>query len=238
MSEEWTNASSEASAHPAHGDDGLPALAIAAGLVAALAGGGIWAAIAIFGGLEVGWVAWGIGMLAGGAMAVTTPVRSRQLALVAASLALVGLLAGKAMTFAGSAGPISEEILADEAYMSGMAAWELYRAGALPPAVQAGVAETESRGDTLSDALWAAMLTAGQERLTATPEEDRRAIARAAASGMIRQTGLLGGIRLQMSGFDILWAILALATAARIMAGPKAEPVVAEAEAEREREPA
>lgn len=238
MSHEWTNASGEASTHPAPMDDGLPALALAAGLVAALIGGAVWAAIAIFGNLEVGWVAWGIGLMVGGAMALTTPARSRKLALVAAALALMGLVAGKAMTFAGSAGVIAEEMLADGEYMAGMAAWNLYGAGALPAEVQAGLEATQASGDTLSDALWAAMLAAGEDRVATMPDEDRQAMARAAAGGMIREMGLLAGIRLQISGFDILWAVLALATAARMMDAPKPEPVVAAAPAEREREPA
>ena len=180
MSDEWTNRT-QASIHPARNDDGLPPLTLAAGLVAALIGGVVWAAIAIFGNLEVGWVAWGIGVAVGGAMALTTPARSRKLAVVAAMLALVGLAAGKAMTFAGSAGPIAEEIMEEDGYMQGMTAWQMYAEGVLSPDLQTAVADTEARGDTLSDALWADMLAEADGRLAAMSEEDRRALARETA---------------------------------------------------------
>lgn len=235
MSDEWTNGT-QTSIHPARHDDGLPPLTLAAGLVAALIGGAVWAAIAIFGNLEVGWVAWGIGAAVGGAMALTTPARSRKLAVVAAMLALVGLAAGKAMTFAGSAGPIAEEIMEEDGYMQGMTAWQMYAEGALSPDLQTAVADTEARGDTLTDALWADMLEEAEGRLAAMSEEDRRALARETAGGMIRQMGIVEGMKAQLSGFDFLWIALALATAFRIMDAVKPEPVVAEAEARGSRE--
>lgn len=225
MSDEWTSPG-DTPVRPSVQDDGFPSLALAAGLVAALLGGVIWAAIGIYGNLEVGWVAWGIGLLVGGAMAMTTPVRSRQLAVAAAALALVGLLAGKAMTFAGSTGVIAEEMLADDEYMRGVTAWRMYGAAELDPALQAAVADTEARGDTLSDADWAEMLTAAETRLAALSDDEREAIAREVAGTMIRQMGLVAGVRAQLSGFDLLWLLLALATAFRMLEAPKPEPVV------------
>lgn len=223
MSDEWTSR-----------EAGFPPLALAAGLVAALLGGGIWALIGIYGNLEVGWVAWGIGVMVGVAMAATTQLRTRQLAVAAAALALVGLLAGKAMTFAGSTGPIAAEMAADDEYMRGVMAWQLYGAGALDPALQSSIQEAEARGDTLSDANWAGMLAAAGPRLDALSAGEREAMAREVAGNMIRQMGLVAGVRAQLSGFDLLWLFLALATAFRIMDGPKHEPAVA---APVEREP-
>lgn len=215
MSDEWTR------------DDGFPTLALAAGLVAALLGGGIWALIGIYANLEVGWVAWGIGVMVGVAMAATTQLRTRQLAVAAAALALVGLLAGKAMTFAGSTGPIAAEMIADDEYMRGVMAWQLYGAGELDPALQSSIQEAEVRGDTLSDANWAGMLAAAGPRLDALSAGEREAMAREVAGNMIRQMGLVAGVRAQLSGFDLLWLFLALATAFRIMDAPKHEPAVA-----------
>ena len=238
MSEDWTNEAG-GGVHPGGTDDGLPVLSLAAGVVAALAGGAVWAAIAIFGNLEVGWVAWGIGLMVGGAMAATTTQRGRRLATMAAAVALLGLVAGKALTFAGSAGPIADEIVEDAAYMQGMTAWEMYANGELEVGLQEAVAETEARGDTLSDALWAEMLVAADAKLAGMSEADRRALARTAAGGLIRQMGLVNGIRAQLSAFDLLWVFLALATAYRMMDAPKREPevVAAEPEPARETEP-
>lgn len=234
MSDEWTNAGG--AAHPAH-DDGLSPLAIAAGLVAAVIGGAIWAAIAIFGDVEVGWVAWGIGALVGGAMALTTPVRSRRLAVVAAALALVGLAGGKAATFAGSAGPVAEQMMADEAYMQAITAWQMYGEGTLPPALQATVKELEVRGDTLTDAAWAQMLAAADAELATMSEDEKRFLARASAAAAIEGMGLVAGVSSQLGAFDLLWVALALFTAFRIMDAPKPAPVVANETPERDGQP-
>ena len=61
---------------PGQQDDGRTALALAAGLIAAIIGGLIWAAIVLYAHLEIGWAAWGVGLLAGGAMAFVTTNRS------------------------------------------------------------------------------------------------------------------------------------------------------------------
>ncbi|HSH45407.1 MAG TPA: hypothetical protein VK966_06110 [Longimicrobiales bacterium] len=204
-----------------------PALAILAGLVAALVGGAIWAAVAIYGNLEVGWIAWGIGALVGGAMTRTTRIRSRQIALVAAVLALTGLAAGKAMTFAGSVGPVAEDMAEDDSYMRGMTAWAMYEDGTLDPALIDAVNATDARGDTLSDALWADMLTDADTRLAAMTQGEKVEMARASASEMMREMGLVNGVLLQLSLFDLLWVFLALATAYGMMARQESEPATA-----------
>src|SRR5688500_7513909 len=51
--------------YAADADDGRTPLALIAGLVAALMGGGIWAALVFITNLEIGWVAWGVGGLVG-----------------------------------------------------------------------------------------------------------------------------------------------------------------------------
>ncbi len=69
-----------------HGDDrAVPALL--AGAIAALIGGAVWAALVAFANLEVGYVAWGIGLLVGVAMAMVTQTRGRGMAMLAAGLA-------------------------------------------------------------------------------------------------------------------------------------------------------
>ncbi len=58
----------------------LPALL--AGTLAALAGGGAWAALVYFASLEAGIVAWGIGVVVGLAMAAVTPSRGQAMAVL------------------------------------------------------------------------------------------------------------------------------------------------------------
>lgn len=216
-------------------------LAVAAGLVAALVGGVAWAAIALLANLEIGWAAWGVGALVGFAMARTTRRRSRGLAVTAALLALLGLVAGKGFVVAGSAGSVTEEILASPEWMEGATAWRLYEARELAPATLEELDGLRATGDTVSDALWANMRAQAADRLATMPEAERRAIADEAARGMVRELGLVDGIRAQLSLFDLLWMILALGTAFRMM--DTATPALAEepelaSDPEAEREPA
>lgn len=204
-------------------DDRTP-LALAAGLVAALAGGVAWAAIVLLTDYEIGWVAWGIGALVGWAMARVTVNRSRSLALTAAALALMGLVAGKGLVTVGSQGAIADELTANQEFLASAVAWQMYHAGELEPGTMAAIQATEQAGDTLSDALWADMTAQAANRVATLPEADRRALAEQAAAGFISQLGIVDGVRAQLSGFDLLWLFLALGTAFQMMDARKGEP--------------
>jgi hypothetical protein len=200
-------------------DDGRTGLALAAGMGAAVAGGLIWAAIVRFGNLEIGWAAWGVGFLVGGAMGAITSNRGSTLALAAAGIAVAGLLVGKLAITLGSAGAITEELLNDPASLEPTVAWEMFDAEELEPATQETVLATLESGDTLSDAVWEAMLQQAAARIAVMPEDDRRVTARAMAQGYISRLGFVGGVKAQLSPWDLLWFGLAIATAHRMMRG-------------------
>ena len=66
------------------------------GLLAAAVGAGIWAALAYFVHFELGWVAWGIGVLVGVTVAATAQERAGLMTGVgAAAIALAGIIGGK-----------------------------------------------------------------------------------------------------------------------------------------------
>jgi len=203
-------------------DDRTP-LALAAGLVAAIVGGLVWAGIVLFANYEIGWVAWGIGVLVGLAMARTTRARSRSLALAAGALALVGL----------STGSVADELLSTPEYMAGAMAWDMYSAGELEVETMEAIRATQEAGDTLSDAVWEEMLAQADARLAIMTPVDRQAFADGVAAGMVNQMGLMGGIRSQLSGFDLLWLFLAVGTAFQMMNGKQeeaVEPLVADSQ--------
>lgn len=206
---------------PGQQDDGRTALALAAGLIAAIIGGLIWAAIVLYAHLEIGWAAWGVGLLAGGAMAFVTTNRSPGLGAAAAALAVIGLLAGKLAITLGSVGPLSEELLRDPANLRGAVAWQMYEAGELEPATQDSVRATLEAGDTLSDAVWEDMLRQAEVKVAVLPEQERQQVAEGVARAYIRQMGLVNGVLVQLGPWDLLWFGLALATAYRLMAGRK-----------------
>lgn len=213
-------------------DDRTP-LALAAGLVAALVGGLVWAGIVLFTDYEIGWVAWGIGLLVGVAMARTTRARSPSLAVAAGALALVGLIAGKGFVVVGSTGSVADELLATPEYMAGAMAWDMYSAGELEVETMDAIRATQEAGDTLSDAVWEEMLAQADARLAIMTPGDRQAFADGVAAGMVNQMGLVGGIRSQLSGFDLLWLFLAVGTAFQMMNGKQeeaVEPVVADSQ--------
>lgn len=98
-------------------------LALAGGAVGALVGAGVWAAIAVFTNFEVGYVAVLVGYLAGlGVRLGAGGARGKALQVMAAGLALGGLVVAKYFTFAHffaqmlaeegiQAGPFHPEIL-------------------------------------------------------------------------------------------------------------------------------
>jgi hypothetical protein len=77
------------------------ALAAAAGLVAAVAGGIAWGLIVKWSEYEIGFVAWGIGFVTGMAVLLAAGGR-KELALqaIAIAAALIGILIGKYLSFA------------------------------------------------------------------------------------------------------------------------------------------
>jgi xanthosine utilization system XapX-like protein len=86
----------------------LPALL--AGLVAAIVGGVAWGLIVKWTDYEVGFVAWGIGLLVGIAVATATRgVRGPLFQVVAVLCALLGILLGKYLSFAWVLQEVAEE---------------------------------------------------------------------------------------------------------------------------------
>jgi hypothetical protein len=76
-------------------------LGILAGVVAALAGAGIWAAVTVGTGYQIGWMAVGVGILVGFAMRIGGRGIDRMFGLVGAALAFVGCLFGNLFAVCG-----------------------------------------------------------------------------------------------------------------------------------------
>jgi hypothetical protein len=75
--------------------------AVAAALVAAIAGGIVWGLIVKFSDYEVGIVAWGIGFVTGSAVvAATRGAKGPSLQVIAVVAALIGILLGKYLSYA------------------------------------------------------------------------------------------------------------------------------------------
>ncbi|HEU5207848.1 MAG TPA: hypothetical protein VFU06_00440 [Longimicrobiales bacterium] len=212
-------------------DDGRTPLALAAGLAAALIAGGIWAALVFLTNMEIGYVAWGVGLLVGVAMSRMTSQRTQQLAYAAAAFAVVGLLAGKIFIYSGSAGRVADDLAENEEVLRGAVAWQMYGDGELDAETMAAVEAVETAGDTLSDALWADMLRQSDARLAQMTADEKHDVALFVADGALQEMGVVEGVRAQLSMFDLLWLFLAVGTAYRMMA-PENRPAVAQREQE------
>jgi hypothetical protein len=203
-------------------DDGRGPLAIAAGLVAAIVAGGIWAALVFVTNTEIGYVAWGVGLLVGFAMSRITARRTKSLAYAAAVLAIVGLVAGKAIIFAGSRSSIAENVESDPETMSSVMAWQMYEQRTLDGPTLAGV-DALADDEPVPEALWAQMKQQANARLATLDQDEKHQLALASSNAIMNNLGFIGGVRAQLSAFDLLWLFLAVGTAYRIMAPVKEE---------------
>ncbi len=200
-----------------HGDD-RAILALLAGAIAALIGGAVWAALVAFAHLEVGYVAWGIGVLVGVAMAAVTQTRGRGMAMLAAGLAALGLVAGKSMIVQFATEPaLVAEIEADQEWLAQAVAFELQAKGALPSEIQQQY-EALADDDTIPDALWYGMLEAGGAHLASLQPEERGRLAANYASYLLSGFDFTTLLFMQLSLWDVLWFGLAIVTAWKIMA--------------------
>jgi hypothetical protein len=197
---------------PAVHDDGNATLAIAAGLVAALVAGAVWALIVLKTGYEIGWVAWGIGLAVGLVMSRLTASRSSGLAFAAAGFAAVGLLTGKLMITTMGAGAIVE----DEDFLTEATIYYMIDEGGFSEETQAAY-DAIAEGDTLPVALTDQMVAQAQTRVATMSEDERHGVARWYAESAIGSKGLSDRIMSQMSGWDLLWFFLAISTAYGMM---------------------
>ena len=95
------------------------------GMIAGMIGAAIWAAIAYFGNVEIGWVAWGIGAFIGVAVSAGSREKGMLPAMIAVIITVASLCAGKYATIALLMGDVpqveySEELVIQE-YAFGLA---------------------------------------------------------------------------------------------------------------------
>jgi short subunit fatty acids transporter len=209
---------------PIH-DDGNGPLALAAGLTAALIGGAVWAGLVIVTNMEIGFVAWGLGLLVGFAMAKATSSRTLQLARAAAAFAVLGLLVGKVFIFVGGSYTLASRIAENDDALAGVVAWQMYEDRELDDVTLADIDAVEAAGDTLSDALWLSMTAQAATRVQSLSNAERKEVAARVASNYFGNASVVDGVVGQLSLFDVLWLILAVGTAYRMLAPPKYEMV-------------
>ena len=151
-----------------------------------------------------------------------TARRSKSLALTAAVLAIVGLAAGKAIIFATSQDSIAQDVESDVETMSSVMAWQMYQERTLNEPTLA-IVDALGEDEPVPDAVWADMKQQASAHLATLSQEEKHQLAVASSSVIMSNLGFIGGIRAQLTAFDLLWVFLAVGTAYRIMATGKEE---------------
>jgi len=199
-------------------------------LVGALLGGGVWFLVAWYLNAEVGYVAWGIGLVAGVGMMIGCKEPSMKAGVVAAAMSAVGILAAKAAIFFAVIYIVvtgnSNNIDAQRGFVTVQMAEEILDEKGVTDDAQrdkqweATYAEAEGRVEKMTD-----------EQVRQKWTEYREAIKQAKAEQPPGEPEVGGGgaifkafVATQFSLFDLLWFFLALGTAYKIGSrGPQKE---------------
>jgi hypothetical protein len=216
-------------------------LILAGGLGGAIVGATLWAGVAALTKYEIGWGAWGIGALAGFGLTLFTTRRGVGMGLLAALFAIVGILVGKALIAQWVIMPIIEkeiknfqlsddqiqEMVNDPAKMFSVAclhlvdqgefdepfAWKVigvHNKGESYPAEQKKIDEAQKKASDLVDS-WS-----DAEKLAAAKAQSHKFVAK--FTNLMKQTkaGFAFAFIASFSLIDILWFLLAVASAYKI----------------------
>lgn len=169
-----------------HISDGSFPMAIVGGIAAALIGAAVWAGIAIAADLEIGILAWGLGVLTGYGVVLLGRGRGSSYALIAAACALFSVFMGKYFAVAHVLPKMAEEAQSQMA--------------AIDPEMAAFLGQVDQA--TLNQAL--------EQELGFNPADVTYFSVGAVVSFMINNASDI------FSAYDLLWIALALASAWKI----------------------
>lgn len=205
------------------------------GLIGALIGGvigaAIWAAVGYFTGYEVGWIAWGVGALAGFGMAVGAKDDSSAVTgAIAAAVAIGSILAGKYAVahfivdreitkIAAEMGPVTMEDA--KIHMADQLVHE-YEGAGKPLAWPEGMTyEDAEQPDHYPKDLWKDLETRWASMEPAKQEEYRVSVQAQSDTNfqLFRAEATSGAFKDSFSAWDGLWFVFALISAFKIGSG-------------------
>jgi hypothetical protein len=195
-------------------------LALGVGAVVAALGGGLWAMVVIMFKVELGVLAWGIGLAVGAAIMAVAKSGDMRLGVGGATIALGGLLLGKVLIAQfGLAHTGAEKVVEDPAMLSDAVYYDMVQNEEVDPEVVSyyKTATDESRpGPELNQKLMTteAKVTSRVEHMNA---EEKQAVAQGYVDYAVGEMPFTD--RMGFSGWDLLWLGLAVYTAFRICAG-------------------
>ena len=196
---------------------GKAGLAIAASGAAAIVGGVVWALVAVKAGFEVGYLAWGIGALAGMGIVAFTKERSARLGVAAVAFALLGLGIGKVLTAQWMVSLASDNEIEDVIehhpdVVLDAVVYEMVESRAFPADIQAEIDALPDM-NAASDELLTRMQAPFVARLTVITEADKRNAVRGYLQAVMNELSFEEQLAETLAPHDILWTILAVASA-------------------------
>ena len=220
-------------------------LAVGASFIGALVGGAIWAGIVYVTDYELGIVAWVIGILVGFSATLFTEERSVRLGLIAAAMAVIGILIGKVLIVKWAMAPELAKIfqsaeitpediqlaLNDPEEMFYVACITLVINGEFTQEYADQVSESYGENDpTLPTEQIAKGRVQVQSLLKGWTRAEKQAAVRdaytwmtenaaALAEEIVSQIGLIESIKATLSFWDILWFLLAVSSAFKLGMG-------------------
>ena len=195
-------------------------VALGVGVGAAFLGGIIWAVIAAFAGAESGYVAWGVGVLTGFAVSLTTQERSFRVGAMAAGLAVFGLLIGKVLTVNWVfEEEMRKEVYRDESAMRGGLILEKMQQGKVPEDLQAWyTSDDEEIPEAIQEDL-VVFEAKIDEELQDLAASDKDRLAGLISDTLLADISYADRVKATLSPFDVLWFLLAVGSAFKMGAG-------------------
>jgi len=194
---------------------------ILAGILVGIPAAVAWAAIAYFTGMEIGWVAWGVGAGVGYAVAKSAHEPSASLGPTAAAIAVGSLLLAKILILEFALPPIlAAELLKNQDAVTGMFVLDMTTRKSFTPELQALLDQADAQPGSLSDDqqvdMQQKMAAEVMARVASASRAEKERVARAGADSYLKETGFFGNFKDLFSFYDALWIFLAISSAFRI----------------------
>lgn len=190
-------------------------IAVLVGAIAAIISGAIWAAIAIFLNMEIGWIAILVGIITGAAVAMVTDERSPRVAFTAAGLAVLGLLIGKVGFIEYSLRSYNGVQSLDDVVISGMMVMEMNEKGEIDKEVVEWWNDSQE-GDAPPANIKDKVMNAEkkiQARFAGLTKDDKKRLQKKAFDKISSSLSLVDKVKATLSFWDVLWFLLAVSTA-------------------------
>lgn len=201
---------------------GAASVQMIGGLAGAMIGAAIWAGIVIATGYEVGYVAWGIGLLVGLGVTMLGNERGQVIGISAGGQAVVGLIVAKLLIVEwGAPSQIKAEIMANEE-LQWMLVYEQVMVDEPELVAQMDVYPDEQSWPQSLKETVDRIVT---EKLAALPEGQKDVLAGVYADRILSQYSYGDRIKDSLSFYDALWFFFAVGTAYKMtVGGDEAEP--------------